>query len=91
MDTLLSGTAFSMGFLQMFIRTQSDIDVSIKNMVILGTITSILWVIYQYRKNGITNITTVYTSTGLIVQLYILTRILHKERQEIKQTNLFQH
>ncbi len=80
---LLSVSAFTLGFIQMYGRMKMDIDVSIKNAVILSIVTSTLWVIIQYRNQGV-NVTTVYTSTGLVVQLYILKRIMDKERQEME-------
>ncbi len=88
MDNLVASTAFGLGFVQMYeqVRSIKDIDVNLKNTVILSIITSILWFVYQYRKYGL-NMTTLYTSAGLIVQLYVLNAILLKEKDRILSSN----
>jgi hypothetical protein len=47
----------------------------------LSLIASSLWLIYQSRKYGM-NFTVAYTSVGLILQLYILNKILVKENKK---------
>ena len=81
MDTIIPGVAMSLGLVQLYsqVRSVDEIDVDMKNTILLGTITSFLWLVYQSRKYGI-NATTLYTSAGLIVQLYILNKILLKEK-----------
>ena len=81
MDTIIPGVAMSLGLVQLYsqVRSVDEIDVDMKNTIILGTITSFLWLVYQSRKYGI-NATTLYTSASLIVQLYILNKILLKEK-----------
>lgn len=88
MDNLVASTAFGLGFVQMYeqVRSIKDIDVNLKNTVILSIITSILWFAYQYRKYGL-NMTTMYTSVGLIVQLYVLNAILLKEKDRTLYSN----
>lgn len=88
MDNLVASTAFGLGFVQMYeqVRSIKDIDVNLKNTVILSIITSILWFTYQYRKYGL-NMTTMYTSVGLIVQVYVLNAILLKEKDRIQSSN----
>lgn len=88
MDNLVASTAFGLGFVQMYeqVRSIKDIDVNLKNTVILSIITSILWFVYQYRKYGL-NMTTMYTSVGLVVQLYVLNAILLKEKDRILSSN----
>ena len=49
-----------------------------KKMLYLALVSSSLWLVYQYRRFG-TNISTVYTFAGIIVQLYILKKILDRE------------
>lgn len=82
-NEIISSVAFGIGFVQMYnqIDTSDTVGKEAKNMLILSIITSTLWFIYQYRKFGI-NISTVYTSAGLIVQLYVLNKILVKETDE---------
>ena len=88
MDNLVASNAFGLGFVQMYeqVRSIKDIDVNLKNTVILSIITSILWFVYQYRKYGL-NMTTMYTSVGLVVQLYVLNAILLKEKDRILSSN----
>jgi hypothetical protein len=86
MDTndIISSIAFGIGFVQMYnqVQTSDELDIGAKNMLLMSTLTSVLWLTYQYRKFGL-NITTLYTSAGLIVQLYVLNKILLKEKERI--------
>ena len=83
-NDIISSIAFGIGFVQMYnqVQTSDELDVSAKNMLLLSTLTSVLWLTYQYRKFGL-NISTLYTSAGLIVQLYVLNKILLKEKERI--------
>ena len=85
MDDIISGIAFGLGFVEMYGRVQNidKIDVNLKTTIMLGILTSSLWFVYQYRKYGL-NATTLYTITGLIVQLYVLNSILVKEKNTVK-------
>jgi len=81
-NDIISSIAFGIGFVQMYnqVQTSDELDIGAKNMLLMSTLTSVLWLTYQYRKFGM-NITTLYTSAGLIVQLYVLNKILLKERE----------
>jgi hypothetical protein len=81
MDTIIPGVAMSLGLIQLYeqVRSVDEIDVDMKNTILLGTITSSLWLVYQFKKYGL-NATTLYTSAGLVVQLYVLNKILLKEK-----------
>ena len=81
MDEIISSVAMGLGLVQMYqqVREIDEIWLEMKNTIILGLLTSFLWLVYQYRKYGL-NATTIYTSAGLIVQLYILNKILLKEK-----------
>jgi hypothetical protein len=81
-DDIISSVAFGLGFVQLYnqVRTVEEIDVSFKNTILIGILSSILWLVFQYRKYGL-NMTTLYTSSGLIVQLYVLNKILVKEKE----------
>jgi hypothetical protein len=83
-NDIISSIAFGIGFVQMYnqVQTSDELDVGAKNMLLMSTLTSVLWLTYQYRKFGL-NITTLYTSAGLIVQLYVLNKILLKEKERI--------
>jgi hypothetical protein len=80
-NDIISSIAFGIGFVQMYnqVQTSDELDIGAKNMLVMSTLTSVLWLTYQYRKFGL-NITTLYTSAGLIVQLYVLNKILLKEK-----------
>ncbi|ADQ90968.1 hypothetical protein MpV1_045c [Micromonas sp. RCC1109 virus MpV1] len=81
MDEIISSVAMGLGLVQLYhqVRKIEEIDPEMKNTILLGLLTSCLWLVYQYRKYGL-NATTLYTSAGLIVQLYILNKILLKEK-----------
>jgi hypothetical protein len=81
-NDIISSFAFGIGFVQMYnqVQTSDDLDIDAKNMLLLSVLTSVLWIVYQYRKFGM-NISTLYTSAGLIVQLYVLNKILLKEKE----------
>lgn len=83
-NDIISSVAFGIGIVQMYnqVQTSDDMDIGAKNMLLLSMLTSILWMTYQYRKFGL-NITTLYTSAGFIVQLYVLNKILLKEKERI--------
>ena len=80
-NDIIASIAFGIGFVQMYdtLNRSGEVDESSKNMVLLSIIASCLWLVYQYRKLGL-NLVTLYTSAGLIVQLYVLNRILLKEK-----------
>lgn len=86
-DEIISGAAFSLGFVQMYKSLEKSVDVDVKNkdVAIISLVASILWLIYQYRKLG-ANVTTVYMVLGIFVQLYILNRILLKEDNKLKDS-----
>jgi len=81
MDNIITGLATGLGFIQLYgqVKSVDEININMKNTILLSILTSSLWLVFQYRKYGI-NATTFYTSSGLIVQLYILNRILVKEK-----------
>lgn len=86
MDTndIIASIAFGIGFVLMYkdLEESHKIDVERKNVILLGLLSSLLWFVHQYRRYGF-NMTTVYTSVGIVVQLYILNRILLKEKDRI--------
>jgi hypothetical protein len=82
-NNLVAAFAFGIGFIQMYqdyIKSDT-LTPEAKNSVLLGLIASSLWLIYQSRKYGM-NFTVAYTSVGLILQLYILNKILVKENEK---------
>jgi hypothetical protein len=80
-NDIIASIAFGIGFVLMYkdLENSDKVDVERKNTVLLGLLSTCLWLVYQYRKYGL-NMTTLYTSSGLIVQLYVLNRILLKEK-----------
>ena len=81
LNEIISSVAFGMGFLQMYHQVNKQEEQVDKKMLYMALVASFLWVIYQYRKFGM-NISTVYTSVGFIVQLYVLKRILEKDLKD---------
>ena len=81
MDDIISSVAMGLGLVELYgrLRSVDELGPEMKNTILLGILTSSLWLVYQYRKYGL-NATTLYTSAGLIVQLYILNKILLKEK-----------
>ncbi len=92
MDQLIATTAFGLGFVQMIeeVRTVKYIKKNLKNTIILGTITNILWIVYQYRTQG-QSLTVLYMLIGLVIQLYILRSIILKEKDLILSSNERSH
>ena len=85
MDTnnVVAAFAFSIGFIQMYqdyIRSD-EMDEKSKNAILLSLLTSCLWLIYQSRQYGM-NFTVAYTTLGLVLQLYLLNKILVKENEK---------
>jgi len=80
-NDIIASIAFGIGFVLMYkdMENSDKIDVERKNVMLLGLLSSLLWLVHQYRRYGL-NMTTVYTSTGIVVQMYILNRILLKEK-----------
>tara|TARA_R100000900_G_C3242115_1_gene145437 strand:+ start:257 stop:520 length:264 start_codon:yes stop_codon:yes gene_type:complete len=80
-NDIIASIAFGIGFVLMYkdLEESDKIDVERKNMILLGLLSSLLWFVHQYRRYGL-NMTTVYTSTGIAVQLYILNKISLKEK-----------
>lgn len=79
----MAAIAFGIGFIQMYndFMKSDDIDEKSKNAVLLSLFASILWLIYQSRKYGM-NFTVAYTTLGLLLQVYILNKILVKENEK---------
>lgn len=82
-NDIIATAAFGIGFIQMYsdVQNSDELTKKSKNRILLGVIASILWLTYQSRKYGI-NTTTMYTTIGLIVQLFLLNKILIKEIKE---------
>ena len=81
-NNLVAAFAFGIGFIQMYqdyIKSDT-LTPEAKNSVLLGLLASCLWLIYQSRKYGM-NFTVAYTGVGLLLQLYILNKILLKETE----------
>lgn len=87
-DDLLATTAIALGVGQMFshmknVYEKDDVSSYDLTTVFIGITASSLWLLYQFRKGA--NYSAVYTSIGLVVQLYILQRISSKARDETRK------
>ena len=87
-NNLVAAFAFGIGFIQMYqdYMNSDTLTPEAKNSVLLGLLASSLWLIYQSRKYGM-NFTVAYTSVGLVLQLYILNKILLKETESDEDKN----
>lgn len=79
-NDIIASLAFGIGFIQMYsdVKNSDELDKKAQKRLILGVIASLLWLTYQSRKYGI-NTTTMYTTVGLLVQIYLLNTILLKD------------
>ena len=79
-NDIIASLAFGIGFIQMYsdVKNSDELDEKAKKRLILGVIASLLWLTYQSRKYGV-NTTTMYTTIGLLVQVYLLNKILLKD------------
>ena len=85
LNDIIASIAFGLGFVLMYkdLKNSDTVDVEQKNVILLALVSSLLWFVDQYRRYGI-NMTTVYTSVGMIVQLYVLNKILLKEKSVVQ-------
>jgi hypothetical protein len=86
-DEIISSVAFSLSFIEIYkqIETADFVNVETKSVVVLSLISSCLWFIYQYRKFQ-ANVTTIFTGVGIAVQVYILNKIISKEKKMVKDS-----
>ena len=84
-NNVVAAFAFGIGFIQMYqdYMRSEEMDEKSKNAVLLSLLASTLWLIYQSRKYGM-NFTVAYTGVGLLLQLYLLNKILVKEDRKNK-------
>jgi Na+/proline symporter len=84
-NNIVAAFAFGIGFIQMYqdYMRSEEMDEKSKNAVLLSLLASMLWLIYQSRKYGM-NFTVAYTGIGLLLQLYLLNKILVKEDKKNK-------
>ena len=82
-DNIVAAFAFGIGFIQMYqdYMKSDEMDAKSKNAILLSLIASSLWLIYQSRQYGM-NFTVAYTTLGLLLQLYLLNKILVKENEK---------
>jgi uncharacterized membrane protein YbaN (DUF454 family) len=88
-NNAIAAVAFGIGFIQMYqdYTRSEEMDEKSKNAVLLSLLASCLWLIYQSRKYGM-NFTVAYTTMGLVLQLYLLNKILVKENEKIQDKKL---
>jgi hypothetical protein len=85
-NDILATTAIALGTGQMLVHGVDVFrtgDVSSYNLpsVFIGVAASLLWTLYQFKKDGM-NYSVVYSGFGLAIQLYILQRLLLLRRQK---------
>jgi hypothetical protein len=75
-DDIIASIALGLGFVQIYdnFNRSDEVGEESKHMLILGIITTSLWLTYQSRRYGV-NLLTVNTSIALAVQIYVMSRI----------------
>lgn len=75
-DDIIASIALGLGFVQIYdnFNRSDEVGEESKHMIILGIITTSLWLTYQSRRYGF-NLLTVNTSIALAVQIYVMSRI----------------
>jgi hypothetical protein len=75
-DDIIASIAMGLGFVQIYdnFNRSEEVGEESKHTLLLGIITTSLWLIYQSRRYGV-NLLTVNTSIALAVQIYVMSRI----------------
>jgi hypothetical protein len=76
-DDVIASVALGLGFVQIYdnFNRSDEVGEESRNMLILGIVTTGLWLTYQVRRYGV-NLLTVNTSIALAVQVYVMSRIV---------------
>ena len=79
-NDLIASTALATGLVKMYMdfENSGDVDIKFKNSIIFGIVITVTWLIYYTREYGLSHFT-IYTIISLLLQLYILNKILVKE------------
>jgi len=83
-EDLIATVAVVLGTGQLFVHVvdiykRDDVSSYSFPSLLIGITGSLLWTVYQIKKGA--NYSAVYSFTGLVVQLYILQRLLHKRKK----------
>jgi hypothetical protein len=75
-DDIIASIALGLGFVQIYdnFNRSDEVGEESKHTLLLGIITTSLWLTYQSRRYGV-NLLTVNTSIALAVQVYVMSRI----------------
>ena len=75
-DDIIASIALGLGFVQIYdnFNRSEEVGEESKHTLLLGIITTSLWLTYQSRRYGV-NLLTVNTSIALAVQIYVMSRI----------------
>jgi hypothetical protein len=75
-DDIIASIAMGLGFVQIYdnFNRSEEVGEESKHTLLLGIITTSLWLTYQSRRYGV-NLLTVNTSIALAVQVYVMSRI----------------
>jgi hypothetical protein len=75
-DDIIASIAMGLGFVQIYdnFNRSEEVGEESKYTLLLGIITTSLWLTYQSRRYGV-NLLTVNTSIALAVQIYVMSRI----------------
>ena len=75
-DDIIASIAMGLGFVQIYdnFNRSEEVGEESKHTLLLGIITTSLWLTYQSRRYGV-NLLTVNTSIALAVKIYVMSRI----------------
>ena len=87
-DDILALSAVSLGTFQLIVSFSDllktdNVESYTIPYVLLGLLSSSLWIIYQYKKGA--NYSVIYSSFGFLIQLYILARLHSKVKTRVKR------
>ena len=77
-DDIIASIPMGLGFVQIYdnFNRSEEVGEESKHTLLLGIITTSLWLTYQSRRYGV-NLLTVNTSIALAVQIYVMSRNEH--------------
>tara|TARA_B110000503_G_scaffold69620_1_gene108503 strand:+ start:3859 stop:4113 length:255 start_codon:yes stop_codon:yes gene_type:complete len=80
-NDIIAMTAMSTGLVKMYMdfEKSNEVDVKLKNSVIFGIVITMTWFIYYTNEYGLSHFTG-YTLLSILLQLYILKKIMEKEK-----------
>jgi len=83
-DGTILTVALTIGFIQLLASVNRATEKLDLQEISLAVFVSSLWVIYEFRKGGV-NLSSTYALLGLVVNLYLLNKILLRREDESRR------